>query len=254
MSKLKKTIKKITNKVTEISKALYERYFSEDTHLKVHSGNRKTGKGIFIVNLLPGCKPIQKKDGTLLTNVSGTCTGCCSDCEKDCYAIRYVKLHHNTCVIPYADNTLLARYDLDTFFNELQQFIDRNIVAAIRYHSAGEIPSYEYLLKMVGIAIDNPNILFYAYTKRYSWVERYEKENGELPNNLTILVSIWKNNYDNPCSFPEFILDDGTDPELKEIIHCPAVDEKGHETGETCSHCKMCLKAKKGDKICVYKH
>lgn len=253
--KAKEIMKKVKNVVNVITDALYEVYLTAETHLHVQDGNRKVGKGIYTVNLLPGSKPLTLKNGTVLTNITGSCVGCCENCcEKNCYAIRYVKYHHNTCVNSYAENTVLARHDIKTFFNELQLFIDRSMVACIRYHASGEIPNYNYLVHMAKIAEENPTITFYTYTKRYSWLEKYVKENGDLPNNLVILVSIWKNNYNNPLNFPEFIYDDLSDPSLKDIIHCPAVDSKGHETGIQCAKCKMCLRAKKGDKIAVYAH
>lgn len=240
--------------MNEIKNVQYETYLSDRTHLRVQNGNRKTGKGIYLVNLLPGDKPLSKKDGTQLTNIAGSCAGCCDCCKSDCYAIKYTIYHHNSCVKTYADNTILAREDVDTFFRELQLFIDRSMVAAIRFHAAGEIPSYNYLLHMAAIAEENPTITFYTYTKRYSWLEKYVQENGDFPFNLVINVSIWHNNYDNPLGLPEFIYDDGSDETLKNIPHCPAVDINGHDTGETCAHCKMCLKAKKGSKIAVYAH
>lgn len=254
---INKILKERGNQImkAKIKDVKYKTYLTGETHLHVHNGNRKTGKGIYLVNLLPGSKLLSKKDGTVLTNIVGSCVGCCENCcESDCYAIRYTIRHHNTCVRSYAENTVLARHDIGTFFNELQLFIDRSVVAAIRFHAAGEIPSFEYLVHMAKIAKNNPTVTFYTYTKRYAWLEKYVKERGDLPSNLVISVSIWKNNYDNPLNFPEFIYDDGTDESLKNIIHCPAVDKKGHDTGETCSHCKMCFRAKKGDKIAVYAH
>lgn len=243
------------NKTKEIKKVKYETYLTGDTHLHIQNGNKKTGKGIYLVNLLPGSEPLTKKDGTQLTNIQGSCVGCCENCcESDCYAIRYTVFHHNSCVPSYADNTVLARHDVDTFFDELQQFIDRSMVAAIRYHAAGEIVSYKYLCKMAEIAENNPTIIFYTYTKRYAWLEKYVKENGSFPANLVISVSIWHNNYDNPLGFPEFIYDDGSDESLKNIPHCKAVSESGTETGITCAQCKMCLKAKHGQQIAVYAH
>lgn len=238
----------------ETSSYVYPVYFEWEIHLHVTEGNSKTGKGIYIVNLLPGSTPLTLKNGSQLTNVNGTCAGCSEYCENDCYAIRYTKLHHNSCVPIYAENTLLAKYDLDVFFNELQNFIDRNIVAVIRYHAAGEIPSYEYLLHMVSLAKANPQVQFYTYTKRFEYLERYIKYHSKFPDNLVINVSIWNGNYDNPYEFPEFIYDDGTNETLKNMIHCPAVDVYGHDTGETCSHCKMCLYAQPGSKVAVYAH
>lgn len=242
-------------KKRELIKVVYETYFDENTHLKVHSGNKKTGKGIWLVNLLPGDTPLTKNDGTVLTNVAGSCGGCCQNCKKDCYAARYVLFHHNSCVPSYASNTVLARHDVKTFFKELQDFIDRNIVSVIRLHSSGEIPTKEYLIEMVKIAKANPMVIFYTYTKRFKWLEEVIDEYGDLPNNLIINVSIWHKNYDNPLNLPEFIYDDGTEPELENLFHCPAVERGGRDNNEmTCSSCKRCFKAKKGDKIAVYAH
>lgn len=240
-------------KEKQIKNVKYERYLTVDTHLHVQDGNRKVGKGIYTINLLAGDKPLTKLDGTQLTNINGTCSGCCSNCKKDCYAIK-TQIFRNKNIPSWADNTILATQDIETFFNEVQQFIDRSMVAAIRWHAFGEIPSYNYLLHMADIAKENPTITFYTYTKRYSWLEKYLTEKGNFPLNLVINVSIWNNNYNNPAGFPEFIYDDGTDETLKNIKHCPAVDKNGHETGVTCSKCKMCLKAKKGNQIAVYAH
>lgn len=229
----------------------YEAFINEDTHLHIQNGNNKTGKGIYTVNLLPGDKPLKLSNGTVLTNIAGTCGGCCKNCKKDCYAVKYCKFHYNTCIPAYNDNTILARYSVDTFFTELQQFIDRNIVAVIRYHASGEIPSYEYLQHMRQIAIDNPDVKFYTYTKRYEWIEQNIKEDGMFPSNLVVNVSIWNNNYENPYNLPEFIYDDRNETKLP---HCPAYDNKGRETGITCASCKICFKAKCGSKIAVYAH
>ena len=92
-----------------------------------------------------------------------------------------------------------------------------------------------------------------VHEKKKEQVEDTLKEK-ELPTNLSILISIWHKNYDNPYNLPEFIFDDHSDPELQKIPHCPAVDEHGHETGITCASCKKCVYAKKGDKIAVYEH
>lgn len=237
-----------------MKEALYNIYFDENTHIHISNGNKKVGKGVYNISLLPGDKPLTKKDGTVLTNISGTCGGCCKNCKQNCYAIRHTTYHHNSCIPAYADNTLLARFDIDTYFKEIQQFINRNIVAVIRFHVAGEIPSYEYLIKMYELAKNNSDVKFYVYTKRYKWVEELIKNYGSLPNNFVILVSIWHNNYKNPLQLPEFIYDDGTEDAMKKVFHCPAVDKNGRETGMTCAACKKCIMAKNGDKIAVYSH
>lgn len=241
------------NKAKEIKKVKYESYLTGDTHVHIQDGNRKVGKGIYTINLLAGDQPLTKLDGTQLTNISGTCGGCCSNCKGDCYAIR-TQVFRNNNIPSWADNTILATQEIDTFFKEIQQFIDRSMVAAIRFHAFGEIPSYKYLEKMTELAENNPTIIFYTYTKRFEWVEKYLADHKAFPNNLVVNMSIWHKNYDNPYNLPEFIFDDGTDEEVAKLPHCPAVDKNGHETGVTCAKCKRCLRAKNGSKMAVYAH
>jgi hypothetical protein len=118
----------------------------------------------------------------------------------------------------------------------------------------GEIPSYEYLLHMVKTAENNPDVYFYTYTKRFEWVETYLKYNSSFPNNLVVNMSIWHKNYNNPYNLPEFIYDDGTEEDVAQLPHCPAVDKNGRDTGITCAKCRRCLRAKNGSKIAVYAH
>ena len=232
----------------------FESYLSGDTHVHIADGNKKVGNGIYCINLLAGDEPLTLNDGTQLTNIPGTCKGCCEHCKGNCYAIKNQKMY-NTNMPSWNDNTILATQEVDIFFKEIQQFIDRSIIAAMRFHAFGEIPSYKYLLKMVELAENNPMIRFYTYTKRFNWVEKYIKDTGNMfPDNLIINVSIWNHNYDNTYNLPEFIYDDGTDEEISKLPHCPATDKNGHETGMTCAKCKRCLLAKNGSKIAVYAH
>ena len=192
----------------------------DDTRVKIVNGNSKLGKGIYAVNLLPGDTPLTLNNGTQLTNVAGSCAGCCSGCKTDCYAVKDAKRHHTTVIKSQGGNTLLARYDRERFFADVQRFIDYNMVAAIRIHSSGEFLSYAYFTGWIDLIKRNPDI----------------------------------KNYDNPYNLQEFIYDDGTEPELENVLHCPAVDEKGRKTGMTCAACKLCISAKPGQKIAVYAH
>jgi hypothetical protein len=231
-------------------------YLSIDdgTRVTIVNGNAKLGRGIYAVNLLPGDTPLTLKDGTQLTNVSGSCAGCCSGCKFDCYAVNDAKRYHNTVIKSQGNNTLLARFDRPRFFADVQRFIDYNMVAAIRIHSSGEFLNYDYFLGWIEIAKNNPGVKFYCYSKRFNFIERYLKTGATFPENFVVNVSIWKKNYNNPYSLPEFIYDDGSEPELKNVPHCPAVDKNGHKTGMTCAACKLCINAKPGQRIAVYAH
>ena len=231
-----------------------ESYMNGDTHLHISNGNTKVGRGIYCVNTLAGDEPLTKKDGTQLTNIAGTCGGCCSVCILNCYArkaqIRYSSIEN---LKTWNDNTILAKEDPKKMFEELADFLDREMVSAVRYHAMGEIPSVEYLNYMFDIAEKYPNVQFYTYTKRFKWLEEVTSKRKQ-PDNLSINVSIWHKNYSNPFNFPEFIYDDGTDEEVAKLPHCPAVNKDGHETGITCAKCRRCVYAKHGQKTAVYAH
>ena len=230
-----------------------ENYLSGDTHLHMANGNTKVGRGIYCINTLAGDEPLYKKDGTQLTNVAGTCSGCCKDCKGPCYAIKAQERYSSIDNLKmWSDNTILAKEAPEKFFEELEQYLKREFVSAVRYHAMGEIPSRTYLEYMISTARKYPHVQFYTYTKRYEWVEQICKK--DMQANLVINVSIWHKNYDNPLHFPEFIYDDGTEEELKNVPHCPAVDRNGHETGITCAQCRRCVYAKMGQKTAVYAH
>lgn len=232
--------------------AKYNFYYDENTHLHISSGNSGTGKGVYTLNLLSGDEPLTLEDGTVLTNISGTCHGCCDKCKSDCYAIRNQKFR--SCyrnIKSWSENTIIANSNIPQLVDELNNFINNNLVSVFRFHSFGEIPSYEYLIAMNEIAKHNCDIKFYCYTKRFSWLVDYITVYGEFSPNLTILASIWDGNWDNPFELPEFIYDAKRN---MQIPHCPKVDINGHETGVTCAKCKRCFSAKRGTKIAVYPH
>lgn len=232
----------------------YHLTLDNETTVRIQNGNSKLGRGIYTINLLPGDAPLTLKDGAQLTNIAGSCAGCCSGCKDVCYAVRDAKRRHNTVIKSQGNNTLLARFDRPRFFADVQRFIDYNMIAAIRVHSSGEFLSYDYFCDWMTIAAKNPDIKFYCYTKRFNFVERYLEAGNTIPENFTINVSIWKGNYANPHKLPEFIYDDGSDPELASVPHCPASDRNGNKTGVTCASCRLCISAKPGQRIAVYAH
>lgn len=231
------------------------KYFAildDDSHIHVQDGNGKIGK-ILNISTLPGRKLLTRKDGLVYTNVVGTCGGCCEHCEKDCYAVNYCGYHNNTCIPAYAENTLLLREKPDQYFAELEKVLKANKGAYLRIHVSGEFESKNHMKGHMDLGIKTPDNIQYFYTKRYKWLEDLDNAR-EIPNNVRPTVSIWHNNYSNPNKFHEFIYDDGIDPEVEKLPHCPAVDKKGKSTGVTCDKCGRCIRAERGTKTAVYAH
>lgn len=234
---------------------LYRLTYTPGMRIKLSNGNRKIGK-IYNFNLLPGDKPISTKDKGDLTNVVGTCVGCCDGCEHYCYAIRSAQCHHNANIPAWGNNTLIVRNDLDSAFRQIKEELTKHNVKLLRYHSSGEIESYSYLEHMVSLANDLPNVHFYFYTKRFSFIEKYLKENGQFPENLVVNISEWNGNTAgyNLRGLNRFVYDDHTNPALEKVPHCPAIAKDGSETGVTCDKCGICWRKNNGHVVAVYDH
>lgn len=237
---------------TNPNEPLFTLYLDDKTRIHIQNGNEKLGQGIHHISLLPFNDYIRfKGTNQPLCNIIGTCGKHCTDCKNNCYAANYIRRRANSCIPAYGENTLLAREDPNRYFDEIERYLRLNLVPVFRWHIAGEIISVEYLDEMVSLAFDFPETQFYCYTKAYELIEARERV---TPSNLHFLVSIWHKNYANPLHFPEFIYDDGTEPELEHLFHCPATDKNGHETGVTCARCRKCWHVQSGDKIAVYGH
>jgi len=231
--------------------AKYNLYMNGETRIHITGGNAKIGKGVFNISLLPSDEPLTKKDGTVLTNLKGTCGGCCDGCKNNCYAVKQAVYHHNSVIKAWGENTLLARENMDEFFHQLDIFFNENIVSVFRWHVGGEFFSKEYMRAVYEFCARHEDVKFYTYTKRFSWLEELDEYK---PSNLVVNVSQWHNNYSNPLNYPTFEYDDGTIEEVANLPHCPAVDKDGHETGITCAKCRRCFTAKNGNRIAVYAH
>ena len=235
---------------------LYEMNYNSAMKISLVKGNSKLGKGVYAFNLLPGDEPLSTKDKGQLTNVSGTCHGCCDTCKNFCYAISDARRYHNTCIPSLAKNTLMVRNNVHGVFEQLREELIKKKAKVLRYHSSGEIVSYDYLLRMVKLARELPDVKFYFYTKRFGFVDKYLKRFGKFPNNLVCNISEWKGNTDgyNLDGLNRFVYDDGSDPALKYVVHCPAVDKYGHKTGITCDTCGRCFRGNDGHITAVYDH
>ena len=239
-----------------MANVMYQINYEPAMTISLAKGNSKLGKGVYALNLMPGSKPLSTKDKGQLTNVVGTCGGCCDGCENFCYAVKDARRFHNTVIPSVGKNTVIMRHDMDEGFRQVKANLIQNKAKVLRWHSSGEIMNYNYLLHMVKLAVELPDVQFYFYTKRFAFIDKYLNECGDLPQNLVCNISEWKGNTKgyNLKGLNRFVYDDGTDPAMEKLAHCPAVDKKGHKTGVTCDKCKRCFSGNKGIVTAVYDH
>ena len=237
-------------------KILYPVYDYGELNVTISKQNKKLGN-IPAFNTLAGNRLLTLSNGTILTNIVGTCGKHCKKCFHDCYAVRYIKCHHNSTVRPYAANTIVMRHDPDKLRKAIKEYCDKNIVKYFRFHTSGELESLQQFFIYCKICLENPDVIFYIYTKAFDILEKYLNLGEEFPNNLVINLSEWHGNTEglpqgilSRCNI--FSYDDGESEFAASLPHCPAVDKKGHDTGVTCAQCRRCMK--KGNKTSVYAH
>jgi hypothetical protein len=156
------------------------------------------------------------------------------------------------------------RNNPDKVRESINEYCAKNIVKYFRFHTAGEIESVEQLDLYATICRDNPDVVFYIYTKNFAalqdWFEMLSERNEGIPENFVINLSEWHGNLEfigktghdlfKECNI--FSYDDGEDCHFSGHPHCPAIDKGGHETGVTCAQCRRCMR--KGSITAVYAH
>lgn len=240
-----------------------------DMHVIIQkNGNQKTGKE-WLLNTLPGDHPIAAK-GADLTNMQGSCIGCCDGCEHFCYAIHGAQQHHNSVMPSVIKNLVLYRHDPERFEQELESELAawKSDEKIFRWHASGEVESYEYLEMMMRIAAHHPEVRFYSYTKRFTWIQEYLDRHGDFPENFVWNLSVWENNLEEAGFKPEYLSkvqrfewkDNISVEDYNHSIHCRSVIHDGKKKGHldhnmSCRECGLCWKGRcKGRTILVYNH
>ena len=239
-----------------MKKTVYE---SECTpRLHVSKTNSKLGRKMVSIGYVPGTGYRHLKNGTLVTDVIGTCPGNCKECEKNCYACRSHD-QYPAKTVSNVENTMQVRDHLHTHFLAIDAYLKEHDVKILRYTESGEIESYNQFMALVWLAQHNAGTSIYFYTKRYDLLRRYLGYQA-MPKNLVALVSIWGSlgreewsefkQYDNIKCFAVHAEDMHPD------AMCPAyklVNGKVVRTGITCDKCKLCFDSK-AKMIGCYEH
>lgn len=213
--------------------------------LHVSEGNSKTGNNVFNFNF-----PIEY-----------TCKHSC-ECYKNgsCYACNGCYNFASNQAI-YSENYNFFRNSTEKEFTDaIQTVINELNYKLFRYFTCGDIPNQKFVDCMVKLAKDNPDIMFWSYTKKYEIINRWIDENGNLPENLTIIFSHWMNEngsyfpMNNPHNLPtsEFI-PLGKEYLTETVTHiCPCSDPSVIATCATCEN--PCYKLKKGQSMGLLEH
>ena len=128
-----------------------------------------------------------------------TCIKC--GCNKKCYAKKIERLRPNV-RNSYIRNLNILEEDPQTYWREVEAAIMTS--RFFRFHVSGDIPDWDYLIKMVSIAVRNLHCEILCFTKKYEIVNNYLSNVGDLPPNLHMIFSAWVDlKMVNPFHLPE---------------------------------------------------
>lgn len=205
----------------------------QNEHIRLSYDNRKTGAAVPSISLIPVAD-----------------CGNCKMCSRGCYDVR------NVCYLPTvqksrAVNSAILEQDRNRYFEEVEAAC--KFLRFFRWHVGGDIKDYDYLGRMVGIAMRNPQCEFLVFTKQFDVVNEWVRYCGEFPSNFHLLLSGWRgdtnvNEHNLPVSSP--VWKDGSKS-------CMVTDDAVWCSGD-CSACAEvyggCWSAKKGSTILFEAH
>lgn len=216
-------------------------------------GNVKLGTSVASWSTLKGSERLWIKE--LKAKVTGTCKNC-SSCTNDCY-VNKSYLRYPNVKLAHAKNAVGLRQAFDKVFSDLNNQIKNavNKIKIVRINQSGELRDEKELLAWCNLAKNNKETSFYVYTKNYDVATAVLLEK-RVPNNMTILYSIWHENgkkeYESVKHLPNvkaFVYDDGN-VSVKPQSYCMAYNEKGHMNHKiTCEKCRKCFNNKSKIKI-----
>lgn len=180
------------------------------------------------------------KTGIACLNLAFPVCTCRPDapCKKTCYAC---KGRQTICKVQaaYYRNWRIYNDDPDGFFEQVYYKVKFSGLQKVRLMDSGDIPNYDFLVRLVDLCNKTENVKYMCFTKQYEIVNEYIDKNGDLPDNLNIIFSAWDKLWEfaNPhklgVAYVDFD-DKRMNPEFpKNAFVCP-----GRES--TCSACGVC--------------
>ena len=207
---------------------------------------------IMAVSYVPGRELLTLNNGTLVSDCVGTCRNVdCTQCGRRnvCYAIdSYVQ--YPAVTVNRVENTMQLREDIDQHFEDIYNTAVKNKVEIIRYTESGDFEDYNHFDHFIKLADRLPEVQLYVYTKNYKVLREYFNNGLELPDNVTVLISVWGDQ--GVVEYNEFkdhknIKCFAVNSDIPFDATCPAYrkDENGkvtrvHSDAVKCGNCGLC--------------
>lgn len=142
-------------------------------------------------------------------------------CSDGCYARKIERLRPSV-KNAYQNNLDILESNPEVYWREVEAAI--MVSRFFRFHVSGDIPDKEYFSNMVNVARRNPHCEILCFTKKYEIVNESLDVGVEIPRNLHIVFSAWRDmEMVNPYHLPEAHVryKDGFTTASDDAIDCP---------------------------------
>ena len=248
----------------------------ETATLHLSMGNSKIGR-MFNFSTLPGNEThlLTLKNGQVLTDIPGTCTGLCEECfYNGCYAVNSARQYHNTVIPAWAENTLLLRSGKVWELLEAALIKNAGKVKFFRINVSGELQNVDDIVRWNTLAHNHPEVTFAFYTKNLDALDLFFQQYEDTEPNLIPNVSNWNHCADwfiekyagkvnvfeyDPTNLKSCDWSEEDRVRLFSLPHCPAVTKDGKHAKKPngdpilCEDCRRCYR-KTGKTTAVYAH
>lgn len=204
----------------------------DSLHVKIQSGNTKTGRMCFTVSLMP-----------ILDCVN------CSGCRLQCYDLRN-DLMYSSVIKDRAASSAIHKVDPARFWAEVDLQIKALYVTELRINVGGDLSDDDFAY-VAELGRNNPKTMILFFTKNYKGINNF-LTNSEFPENVHPIMSCWEgmemeNPHNLPCS--HVLYEDG---------RTTAPKYGSYYCGGNCSECAFkgegCWNLKKGESVIFRAH
>ena len=192
------------------------------------NGNDKIGKGIWHFSTLPTNQSFTCNVNGNEIEIKGTCLCNC----QGCYATKGNFARYQSTRDSLAIRTIIATKYLDYCEKAINAQIKADKIKAIRIHASGDFYSVEYGLMWKRIAENNPDTIFWTYTKNRACENLFDGL-----TNANIVKSVIPNKGFN-FGHCDYIL--ACYEYLKSIGKSVYICRCGIDKNQHCTNCKAC--------------
>ena len=198
-----------------------EYYANINNTICISNGNGKTGAGVY----------------TLSFPVEMTCRPD-APCRKYCYACKGNQQYASVKGAYYRNYRIYTESPA-LFWRQVEQYILLYDIHVLRICDCGDIPDADFLTGLNTIARNHPEMIIYAYTKKYEMFNEWYKS-GNMAGNFTMWFSAWDKSwkFENPHNMPVAYVDFTNKEDNPEI---PATAFKCPGRAATCTLCRACF-------------